>query len=115
MSTATESTTKTCQQCDEQRPAAFDTGNGYLLCVPCAKRDGLVSRGELKAALDMLELAGSYARQCGATQEEVRRVVESGEIYIETHGREGVEDGDNFYGEPQEWQRGFVTLDGGEA
>ncbi len=54
MAAATESTTKTCQLCDEQRPAAFDTGNGYLMCEPCAMRDGLVRRGELKASLDML-------------------------------------------------------------
>jgi hypothetical protein len=114
MPTATESTTKTCQQCQE-RSAAFDTGNGYLMCEPCAKRDGLVSRGELKAALDMLELAGSYARQCGATQDEVRRVVEGGPTYLETYGREGVEDRDSFHGEPEEWQRGYVALDGGEV
>ena len=62
-------------------------------------------RGELKAALDMLELAGSYARQCGATQEEIHAVVESGPIDLETHGGEAIEVAGAQIGEPGEWRR----------
>jgi hypothetical protein len=84
-----------------------------LECEPCAKRAGLVRRGELKAALDMLELAASYARQCGATQEEVRVVVESGPSHVGTQGGEAIEVDGARLGEPGEWQRGYVALRGG--
>ncbi len=113
MRTMTE--TQMCQWCGE-RPAAFDVGGGLLECEPCAKRGGLVARGELKAALDLLQLAASHAARSGATAEEIRQAVEGPPIDLETYGGEVVEVDGAQMGEPGEWQRGYVALDqnGGE-
>jgi hypothetical protein len=104
-----------CEWCGKH-PAAFDVGNGALECEPCAKRGGLVRRGELKAALDMLGIAAAYAYQEGATHDEVLRVVTNLPARLEeVYGGEVIEVDGAQLGEPGEWQRGYVALDGGEA
>jgi hypothetical protein len=103
-----------CAWCGKH-PVAFDTGNGNLECEPCAKRDGLVHRGELKAALDALELAVAHARTRGATDGEILQVVGRAPDYVETFGGEVIEVDGARFGEPGEWQRGYVAVAGGDA
>jgi len=90
---------------------AFSTGNGQLECEECAKRHGLIARGQMVAALDMLVAAVTCARGSGATPDEVRRAVE-GHIGDSCCGFDGGWDAVECFPnhDPREWQRGYTAL-----
>lgn len=108
-----------CEWC-AKHPAAFGSGEDgkFLLCKPCAKRHGLILRGEIKGSLDMLELAATYALRAGATPSEVRAVIDRAPAsFAEGDGPFGGEIVE--HGAPdrsREWKRGLVPLlAGGEG